>query len=182
VRRVKAAGKKIGSHAARLLLEISGRDLRSLSSEIEKLATYVGEREMIEKEDVEKLASSGEIISFSLLNALREKNLSRALEVYAGLVRNKEEAVPLLALLATQFRMLLQVKSLQNRRMDSYAIAKELKSSPFFVKKSLEAASHFSLEELLQSLDLLHEADIKLRSGENQTGIMELLFAELCKK
>ena len=123
VEKVRQSGKKIGAHAANLLYETSGSNLRILASEIDKLVTYIGERGHIEEKDVMALATYGKVNVFTLLDALRDKNIPKAHEALAKLLKDKEEPVGLVALLATQYRMLLQVKSLREEGLNIYQMA-----------------------------------------------------------
>jgi len=180
VDRVKGEGKTIGSHAARLLTEISGNNLRALYSEIQKLVTYIGEKQSIEEQDVKALASSFGIGVFSLIGALRNKNIKSALRSVSMLLGNREEPVMLLAFLASQYRMMLEVKSLTSQGREYHEIAGILRASPYFVRKCGEGAENFSLVELVQDMELLHNADLKLKKGSPGDLTFELLVTELC--
>jgi len=177
---VRRRGKIIVEGAARLLQEISGNNLRLLSGEIEKLLTFIGDRDQIREEDVLALASPGETSAFSLLDALREKDLKKALSVFQVLLRNREDLFQLLSLLATQYRLMLQIKSLSGREKDPGKIAKLVSGSPYFIKKCSERIDRFTQEELKQDLESLLEAGLKLKTGESQTVVFELLLAGLC--
>lgn len=180
VSKVKLQKKSIGSHAARLLMETSGRNLRALSGEIEKLVTYIGEKAWIEEQDVRALASTGSIEVFALLSALRGKDLQGALHSVNKLLKNKEEPVRLLSLLATQYRMLLQVKSLEAEGRNFYEIAEILSANPYFVRKCGEGTKNFSIPELIRDLEFLYNVDLKLKRGNPPGLTLELLITELC--
>jgi DNA polymerase-3 subunit delta len=183
VSRVKLQGKKIGSHAARLLMETSGSNLRALSQEIAKLVTYIGEKEGIEEPDVAALASEGRMSVFSLISSLRDRNLKVSLESLARLMREKEEPIALLGLMASQFRMLLQVKSLQEQGLSEREIAMKLGANFFFVKKSAERSHNFSLAELIRIMELLHKADLRIKRGRAAPHIaLEGAIIGICMK
>jgi len=173
-------GKKMTDAAARLLSEISGSNLRQLSSEIAKIAAYTGERQEIGEDDVSKLALPGEANVFSLLDALRNKDLKGALSVFQPLLRNKEDFFQLMHLLSTQYRLLLQIKSLSGKEKDHNKIARQVGGSPFFVKKCLEKAHNFSLDELKRDMEKLLETNLKMKTGESQTILFEELLTSLC--
>ena len=77
-RRAKALGKNMTRATALKLQEISGNNLMKLSSEIEKLITYVDLRKHITDEDVIALASPGQISIFALSDAVSNKDLPKA--------------------------------------------------------------------------------------------------------
>lgn len=180
VGRVKSYGKKIGAHAADLLIEIVGPNLRMLDKEIEKISTYIGERSLIEEQDVSSLASSGEMDAFSLSNAIRDKNTKEAMQSLGRLFRDNQDPHMLIGMLAKLYRMLLQVKCLEEKGMGQYDIARELNAKPFFVKKCMEKTNAFSQKEISRNIKLLHAADLKMKSGANIRLTMEMLIPELC--
>jgi len=180
VSRVKGYGKKIGGHAANLLIEIVGGNLRMLDKEIEKIATYIGEGEFIEETDVSRLASSGEMDAFALSNALRDKNVREAMQCLDNLFKDNQDPHMLIGMLAKLYRMLLQVKCLEGKGLSQYDIATELHAKPFFVKKCMEKTSRFSLKELMNDIKMLNRADIKMKSGASPRLTIEMLIPELC--
>jgi DNA polymerase III subunit delta len=178
--RAQKQGKSISSEAARLLQEIAGSDLRLLAGEIDKLVTFIGGREAIAESDVLALAAAGEASAFALTDALRAKDLKRSLALFQALLKNKEEVFPLLALLASQYRTMLQVKSLAGRETDFNRIARLIGGSPYYVKKCSADLGRFTLAELRSALPRLLEAGNQLKTGANQAVVLELLMAELC--
>ncbi len=183
MKRVNASGKKIGGGAAETLMEISGRGLRALSSEIDKLVTYVGERSSIEEADVRELASSGEMSAFSLSGAVRDRDVHASLEALTRLLKDNEEPVSLIGLLASQFRMLLQVKSLKEQGLSDPQIASRLGANIYFVKRSSEKTHHYTLSELERNLKLLHAADLRIKTGAGSPpSILEMAVIEILEK
>ena len=58
IERAKQLGKTLSHRAAFLLVEMAGGDFHTLASELDKICTFVGERERIEAEDILEAASS----------------------------------------------------------------------------------------------------------------------------
>jgi DNA polymerase-3 subunit delta len=179
--RVQKAGKNIAYDAARLLKEITGSNLRLLAGEIDKIATYIGARPEISEADVLALAASGETSAFSLMDALRGKDLKSAQLLWLGLQRNKEDLFSLLALMASQYRIMLQVKSLAGRESDPNKLARLIGGSPYYVKKCSGGLDRFTLAELKNNLSLLLSTGLKLKTGEDQAATFDLLLADLCR-
>lgn len=180
VNRVKLYGKHIGSHAANLLIEIVGPNLRMLDKEIEKITTYIGERDLIEEPDVSRLASSGEIDAFALSNALRNKNVREAIKCLDNLFKDNQDPHMMTGMLAKLYRMLLQVKYLEDKGLGQYDIARELNAKPFFIKKCAEKTGRFTVKELANDIIMLHRADLKMKSGASPRLTLEMLIPELC--
>jgi DNA polymerase-3 subunit delta len=175
-------GKSITEHGARLLIETSGSNLQMLVNELEKLITYCGERPEIAENDVAALASPGEADSFALLDKLRRKELGGALDLVQRLARNGEEPFQLIGLIASQYRLLLQIKSLPGRPTDANQIAREIKASPYFVRKSLDGIGRFTLAELKEDMAILLDTNLRLKGGEQPVVLLEMLVAALCRK
>jgi DNA polymerase-3 subunit delta len=177
---VRRGGKKISEGAARLLIEICGSNLRSLANETEKLITDVGGREEVREADVEALASPGEISAFALLDALRAKDLGRSLSLFQVLVRNGQDLFSLLGLIASQFRLMLQIKSLPEREREPGRLARVVRGSPYFIRRCSDNLGRFTLEELKENLSRLAETSLQLKTGAQQPVVFELLLASLC--
>jgi DNA polymerase-3 subunit delta len=180
VNRVKIYGKKIGSHAANLLIEIVGPNLRMLDKEIEKIATFIGDAEFIEEKDVSMLASSGEMDAFALSNAIRDKNTQEAMKCLSRLFKDNQDPHMLIGMLAKLYRMLLQVKYLEDKGVGQRDIARELNANPFYIKKCAEKTGRFTLKELEKDIKTLHLADLKMKSGASPKMMLEMLIPELC--
>ena len=63
---------------------------------------------------------------------------------------------------------------------DPMSLAQLVKGSPFYAKKCFLEANRFSLVELGLALELLLEADLKMKSGSPPAATFEVLLAELC--
>ena len=173
--------KKIGSHAAALFWELAGANLRHLSKEIEKAATYIGVKDKIEREDVLAVISAGEVDVFSFVESLKNKQTKKALQTLNRLLKEKEDPIRVLGLLASQFRLLLKVKALKEMGRDLYKMSSDLKTKPFFIRKTLEKVGKFSIAELKNILALLLDADYKLKTGQASQLVLESLVLEICK-
>jgi len=180
VNRVKKEGKRISESNANLLIEVVGLDLYTLVSEIEKLATYIGEKDEISEEDVLLVASRGSRNAFALLDALQKKDLKNALSVFSSLMRNHEEIFPLIGLIASGFRLMLMIKSAPPNDRDPFKIARDAGSSPYFVKRWMGGANHYSLQELTAGMGHLLEAGQKIKMGMPQEVVFEMLLTSLC--
>jgi DNA polymerase III subunit delta len=180
--KVSSLNKEIDYPAAEALQQICGSGLRKLTSEIDKLVTYIGDRKKIVSDDVFALASPGVMSTFVLSDALSQKNLALSLATLQVLVKHKLQIFPLLGLLASQYRTMLQVKSLGSTARNPMAVAQTLKANPYFVRKCMEKARNFTLNELRNNLYLLQETSLKLKSGETQINTLELLLTSLCGK
>jgi DNA polymerase-3 subunit delta len=176
-RRVTAAGKKIDTAAAVELAQICGSGLRSLASEIDKLVTYLGDQKEISADAVMALASPGQASVFTLTEAVLNKDLRGALEAYRDLRRNRLDIFPLLSLLVTQYRTMLGFKAGGGQIPE---LSRALGLNPFFVKKCAPLAQQWQSAELQRAIEELLAANLRIKSGESEANVIDLLLTSLC--
>lgn len=183
---VKAADATISDDAARLLAEGTDveSDLSGLATEIEKLAIYAGPGGKIDARAVRLLTPRQEQEDvFEMVNAIAVRDSRRALARLEALLTGGTHPFQLLGTIAWQFRNLLLVKEIANQRMGEAAIASKLAMNPFVVRRSLEQAGGFSLEQLrdIHHRLLAFDADAKSSRMEPELGL-ELLITEICQQ
>ncbi|WP_241657830.1 DNA polymerase III subunit delta [Anaerobacillus alkaliphilus] len=165
--RVKKYGVQITKDGREQLVQLLGNNLVMIAGEIEKLALYVGDGGVIDDVIVEKLVSKTmEQDVFSLVDHVIHRRKQQALQVFYDLIKQKEEPIKLLALLARQFRILYQVKELTNRGYSQQNIAGALKLHPYVVKLATQQAKQFDEKKLLSFLDEIAETDYKIKTGK----------------
>jgi len=178
-------GKSLSPEAERVLSRSAPTDARSLASELEKLATYVGGRAVIGIEDVRELvAEGGGEDLFAVSNAIEARDK-------AGLIAAVDEelergAVPLqiLGSIAAAVRALLAARArlgtlglerrisfqeFERRAAPAFAEADKRAGRkvghPFRAFKRAEAALRYSLRELAAALDSVAQADAGIKRG-----------------
>lgn len=181
--RARSNGIEIEAEAIEQLLALSGTNMFMLSGELDKLALYAHEEKRISAELVDKLvARSLEQNIFTLIEKVVQRRLDEALRIYYDLLKQNEEPIKILALLAGQFRLIYQVKELSRRGYGQQQIAGYLKTHPFRVKLALGQASRFTDEELASLINLLAEADYQMKTGGmNKSLLIEMLLFRLKK-
>ncbi|MBU1955041.1 MAG: DNA polymerase III subunit delta [Candidatus Margulisbacteria bacterium] len=178
---VKAAGGNIKKDVAFYLIDLVGNDLRTLNSEIQKLVNYKGSGQTIDKADIDALVSPGSIGIFKLMTYLKQKDLRQTLNGYQKLRKFGEDPFSVLAMIGSTFRMMFQVKLLAGKLRDPFAIAKNLGSSPYYVKQILKEVNNFDLLELKDILLKVYGADTKIKTGFDKDAAMEILLSEICQ-
>ncbi len=174
-------GVHIDEQGSNVLLEEVGTDLMAISKEIEKFASYVGENKQITKEVVENLVSRHvESSAFKMVDAVMNKNLGEAIGIFKELTKRKEEPIALLALFASQLRLILQCKLLKNKGYTSQQMSKQVKAHRYAVKMALEREKHFSLNQLYEMITVLAKTDEQMKRGEVEKELaFELLLHNL---
>jgi len=182
IERGKQLGKNLSHRAAFLLVEMVGGDLHALASELDKICTFIGEREQIEADDILEAASSQRNFStFELLDHLRARQAGKAVRSLRSLILAGELPLKILATLAWQIRMVWQVKDGLRQGMSEAELAKRLGAHPFVVKKARAQSSRISDADLYRTLEAICQTDIAIKStGTPPEILLEELLLDLC--
>ncbi|MBP2241692.1 DNA polymerase-3 subunit delta [Cytobacillus eiseniae] len=167
---------EITESAIDLLLTLAGTNLFTLTSELDKLALYVGQGERLDEKTVDMLvARSLEQNIFSLIDKIVQRQIEEALRIYYDLLKQNEEPIKILSIITGQFRLIYQVKELARRGYGQQQIAGHLKVHPFRIKLAAGQARQFSDEELANIMKQLANADYQMKTG----GMNKVLLVEL---
>lgn len=182
--RLKREQKKITQPVLRLFLSKTGTDMGNIDRELEKLLCYTLEKEVIDAADVEAICT-GQVTDqiFEMVNAIGKRDQKRALSLYYDLLALKKAPLLILSLINRQFRILLDLKSMEQSGLDAKTMAVKAGIPPFAVKRSLEQASRFSSKELMQALNDGADLDTDSKSGKIVDQIaVELLIVKYSRK
>jgi DNA polymerase III subunit delta len=164
LKRAQSRGVRLDPDAGHVLATSLGADLRTLASELEKLAVYAGEGERITAADVYLLtASTQQSRVFDLTDALARQDRARALALLHELLDTGESPLGIVAIVASQTRALMQVKALAEQGMRAPQIAQTAGLAPFVVEKSLPLARQCSEAQLERAHRQLLEIDAALK-------------------
>ena len=171
-------GKKITENTVQLLISKTGTDMDNIHMELEKLICYSMGREVITNEDVEAICTtriSNHI--FDMINAIAERQKSRALTLYYDLLALKEPPMRILFLIARQCNILLQVKELKSKGHDNKTIASKIGVPPFIVQKHINQAAKFKTSSLQRAVTQCVEAEEAVKQGRmNDRMSVEILI------
>jgi len=158
-------------------------NLHLLENEIKKLAAFAGDGGTITRETAENLLSrTPESSSLRLVDAVIDRDLHKAISIYKDLEKMREEPIALVALLAFQFRMLLQVKLLKLKGVSQFDMQKQLRAHPYVIKIALNREKRFTVENLKRIMDQLANTDTQMKQGAMEKGLaFEFLLYNLIK-
>lgn len=197
-------GKRIDAQAARLLVETTGEDVDRLLSEMDKLASYVGQREEVTEADVQAVSvATVEERIWEFLDAVGERNAGVALRLLDGMLplgSDRGAAIMLLGSIARQLRLLWQVRLLHManvlpgdlrdvpaevaaRLPKSQSIIDAARGREWLLRKFSSQAERFSDADLARAMDRVYRADQELKgqgARHDDRTVMELLVVALC--
>lgn len=177
-REAEVNGVQITNASAQVLVDRVGENLLTLATEIEKMATYLGEPAEITDDLIEMMVPrTPEMDVFRLTDAFVANRVSETIAIYHDLLRNGEEPIMLTSLIAGQVRLMIHVQSLSKKGYNQPQIAKTLRVHPYRVKLMLQNRSLPQPERLLRILEELAEIDYKLKSTSGKRErLLELFF------
>ena len=180
-RKAKEIGGAFRPDAAHLLASYIGNDTLQASQEVEKLITYVGERQVVEPDDVSLLTHEQEGNIFAFTDALGERNAVKAMQEFQ-LLTEKSDVMELSGMIHRQFRLLIQAREIIDESGSVQQIEKELKVLNFVARKLYIQAQRFNMRQLLHVYHRLLEIDEGIKTGgmPGQTAY-ELLIADLTR-
>ena len=178
--RARSKGGSLSREATTMLAALVGNDLRLLDQEIDKLLLYT-DGQQVDAEDVRTLVSRARQMSiFDLVDCVGRRQTDRALRLLHHMLDDGEAPLYLLAMLARQVRILIQVSELRGQGLDQKEMAGRLKLHPYVVEKGLAQARNFSMAQLEAAHQRLVDTDWAIKTGEiEDTLALDLLVADL---
>lgn len=189
-RELDARGKSIADNALAELINNVGPNRRQMSSEIEKLALFVGERENVTVEDVRGIVTRNkQARAFALAEALGDRDLPRLLktldeELWEMKFDSQKSEIGILYGLISKVRAMIFVKEMMREgwikgevdyprfksqidRVPADKLPQEKRFNPlainhYILYKAVPQARKYSIEELVRAMDLLLECNQRL--------------------
>src|SRR5207245_4031561 len=110
--------------------ECVAADLQRLKTEIEKISTFAGERQIIRREDVSLMVISERAATvWEMADMLASRQPARALDFLDRLLRNGEEPLQMLGAMSRMYRKLVvasEVKGVVNVWQAEWALEKAI--------------------------------------------------------
>lgn len=160
---------KIEDAALEKLIEYIGSDLWRVENEIMKLVSY--SKNISEKNIDLLIHPNHETNIFDTVDAIAVKDKKKAINLIKNHVEKGESAIYILAMIASQIRNILSVKS---------GGAGQLGMHPFVFRKTTYQAKNFSLEELKNIYSRITQLDSEIKVGKiDQSIALDVLISEI---
>jgi len=168
---------KIDESVIRTFIDRVGDNLDILINELEKIKLYKENDKTITKEDIILLTSKNISTDiFDLIEQIVNKNTYQAYIEYNEIIKNGEEPIKILIMLANQFRIIYQANKLYNKGYTESNIASILDIHPYRIKLALNKSKNYSLDTLLNYLYKLANLDIDIKTGKIDANLALELF------
>ncbi len=191
-RKLSVLGKTMTFEAKKRIEEIVGNNLRDVNNEIEKLVTFVGEKRVIEADDVNQI--SGWVKTFhewEMSDSLEKSDFDQSLLVLNNLFKEGIRSEFIIGIMARFFRDILLAKLwLREKKKDRKAIFKELK--PHIQEKYgkfyrdrfrvfFTLVDSLSAKELNHFLDELGKIDLRVKTSDvSAQALIESFLYDYC--
>lgn len=176
-------GKRMSQYCINYFIERVGNDLDNIYNEILKLVAYVGNNEIIDKDAIDYVVTpSLEQSIFKLVDAIGEKKSDLALVLLKDLLHGGQDVSPILAMIARQFRLIMQCKEYYGQGYSVNTISDKLGQPGFVVRKCIAQSKNFTMEQLKTGLSLCLEVDYGIKIGKIRDIIgLEMIIIKMCR-
>ena len=163
---VKKENQNMTESAARYFLGKVGNDMENIQKELEKLFCYCLNHTEITVADIDAICTT-QITNhiFDMVDAVANKEQKKALDYYYDLLTLKEPPMRILYLLTRQFRILMEIKEMENQGVPSKEMASKAGIMPFLVGKYRAQAQAFSAKELRQIVEAGVQTEENVKTG-----------------
>jgi DNA polymerase III subunit delta len=180
--RAASMAGSLSSQATQMLAGLIGPDLRLLDLEIQKLLLYADGRQVVAEDVLALVSRAREVNVFDLVDSVGRRETDRALKLLHQMLDDYEAPLYLLAMLARQVRILIQVSELQAQFLGKPEIITRLKLHPYVVEKAMDQARNFEMSQLEAAHQRLLEADWAIKTGEQDEVLaLDLLIVDLAR-
>lgn len=176
---------KISSGVINEIASSSDEDITKIYNECQKLKNYKFNEKEITAEDVHILVIKKQKditnLTFEFVRKLAQKDKKEALIIYKELEENNIEPIQLLGLIASQIRIIYQVKLLSKKNLSDEEITNTLgEKSSYRIKKTKELINFYSEKELLNLMKKLSDIDLKIKTTDvDSKFLIELLILNI---
>lgn len=179
-RRLKELKVQTDERTLHQIVALVGSDVRTLSNELDKLATAALGSGLITMEMVDALVGrSRELSNFELADHLIARNRKRALQTLQRLLDDGAEPVMLIGLIASNYHRLALAKDLMSRGAPNNEVYRQV---GIFGRREefLATARRSDAHVLARSIERIAAADLAIKTSQATPRLqLELLICEL---
>lgn len=179
--RATEAGRTFTGPALKLFCRRVGSNLAEVMGELDKLTSYVGEREYFEEDDVAAVVSDTRVESvFALTDALGGGDVGEALRLLGRLLDDGQPPLVILSMLTRHFRQLWKARELLAQGVPQKDLPRRIGVNPYFLAGLLAQAKRCSDQQLRAAFPRFLSVDLALKSGGDARAHLEGLIFALC--
>lgn len=179
---LKKNGFEISKDSIKYIVQNCLNNYDVVMMEVEKLKLFYNETKNIKREDVTNIVSKSiNTNNFLFVDALVDNNLENCLAILNDLKLMKVEPTVLLSLVARDFRIMLNIKTLLEQNKREYEIMHTLGLLDWQLTKYLNKVFPYKLKELEEIIIKISNLDLAIKKGQMDRFIgLELLILDIC--
>ncbi len=192
-KKLEGLGKSATPEAKRRLVEIIGNDLQRIDNELEKIATFVGERRVVDLDDVNQVCDWVKtFVAWELTDCLEKADYEQTLIVLNRFFKEGVESEYIVGIMANFFRDLLLAKLWLRENRDKKDIFAELKPHINVKFKNLYVAKFkgffalvegFSNDDLGHAIGELRKIDLLIKTSDASAQVLlERFVFDYCSR
>jgi DNA polymerase-3 subunit delta len=180
---INSQKKRISTLDSAYLSNILNNNLTGIRQELEKLITYIGEKDTVTLKDIQAIISENrQDDSFALTGAIQNKDTNEAIRLINKQLNEGDAIQQILGSIRWMLTRLWQGKDLL-KTGDRNNLSKELRIPSFFLNKFINQAEKFTLDELKKGLVKILQIEKLMRTYSlPENLILELLVIQLTQK
>lgn len=159
---IKECNLNISEEAIGFLLQILPVDLKNWQNEFKKLKLFPSAITIEVIRDIITRSINDDI--FKIVDAVLKKDLETSLLILNDLLVNNNDPIAIISLLATNFRLIYQVKVYRDKNYNLNEITDFIKVHPYRIKLANEKARKISINKLLSVLNDLAILDYRYKN------------------
>ncbi len=180
---VREMGRQKGitftSDALKLFCKRVGTNLAEVHGELDKLISYIGERDLVDEADVVAIVSDTRVESiFGLMDAIGRAQRDVALRLLSRLIDEGQAPLMILSMIVRHFRQMWKLRALQQQGVPQKEMPRLVGASPYFLAGLLDQSSRYRDVDYQQAFEYFLATDLAIKSsgGEPQAHLEKLVF------
>ena len=174
---LKKQNKYMDNFNISFFLELTGLNLSFVFNELDKLINYVGDKEKIEKTDIDNIVTkvpTEEVFKF--IDAINQNNKSLAISLYSDLMLKNVSYRMIFYLIKDNYVNLLNIKNKMQNGMSAVNISKDTKLPEWRVNKYINFASNMEEDYIIDKLNKINNIDYDFMQGDIAQNFLVELF------
>lgn len=180
--KVSVLGSYINKTNAKKIIRLCGKDMLNLTNELEKLCAFVGQRE-IDLNDIEAVITKNfEATVFSIIRNIINRNYDEVYKTLSVLFNDGQEAIMILAAIASGFIDMYRVKIFNEVREDVLELKDffDYRGKEFRISNAQRDSRRFTIDNLNSIIDLIIKTDNTLKTSRvDKKVIMDELITKI---
>lgn len=170
--------KIIDKVEAAYIIRSAGKNLKNLYNECDKIISYVGEKENVERTDIDAIITQSiDENVFNLINMVNNNKLNDAISLYGGLISEGETSRNVFYRFVNNYKNLIVSKSYIEKNKGQNEIAKLMHIETWQVNRLMEACKYVSKDTLSSKVRKATEISLKsMKSEVDEDMLAEMLF------